>query len=137
MEASTLTPENAAAELYARSLDKMGVIDTAWRKRDSNAVCATTHGGGLHLLNQARDFDADVHLICETEQVADAGNLPGHLDREDHGTIFFNVTVHGVKDDASGYGFPTHIAGRDGASQREDISPNLRRIAEAAGVGLD
>lgn len=131
------TKQNAAAELYARSLQGMGVIDTAWRKDDSNVVCATTHGEGPHLMNQARDFDADVNLICETDKVRQAGNLPEDIPDGEHGRIYFNVRVHGIVDDFSGYGLPTHTPGPTGVSVKEDMDDELQAIATQAGVALD
>lgn len=132
-----MMPEaHAAAVLYARSLNDMGVVNTVWRKRDSNVVSATTSGQGVHLLNQATDFDANIHLICETKGVREAGNLPNDIPNEDHGPIFFNVKVRGIADDPDGHGLPTHISGRTGAKLRDDMSNELASIAEQAGIDI-
>lgn len=133
---SKMPPENAAAELYARSLRSMGVIQTAWRGDNSNIVRGTTTGKGVHLSNLAEDFEADVHLICDTERIRNAGNLPEDIPDEDHGPIFFNVKVHEVVDDPEGYGLPTHLAGRAGATLRDDMSNELASIAEQAGIDI-
>lgn len=85
---------NATAR-YVERLRSLGVIDTAWRKEGTNVACATTHGAGVHLLNFVESFDADVHLICDTDGVREAGNLPESIPDEDHGEIYFNVKVHG------------------------------------------
>lgn len=137
MELEQLEPSEAAAELYVRSLRSLGTIDTAWRKDDSNVVCATTHGDGPHLMNHARDYDTDVHLICEADGVDDAGNLPEPFGRGSHGDIFFNVVVHGIADDPTGYALPTHTSEKHGAFPRASIDPSLRALAERAGVDLD
>lgn len=129
-----MSPEQAAAELFARALSGMGVIDTAWRKPDTTVVCATTHGTGPHLMNQMHDFDADVHLICATEEVADAGNLPDTIDPDAHGDIYFNVTVHGIAEGWNGHGLPTHSSGRSGVTLRDD--DEMLALARAAGLDL-
>jgi hypothetical protein len=124
----------AAATLLKEHLQSMGTIDTAWRKSDSDVVCATTHDDGPHLMNVHKDYDADVHLICDTEGVRSAGNLPDDIPDEDHGDIFFNIKVAGVADDYNGYALPTHAAGKAEASLRDDLSPRLQNVASAAGV---
>jgi len=136
MNALETSPENAAAELFVRSISQAGMIDTAWRKEGTNVVCATTHGHGFHLYNQATDYDADVHLVCETDAIEGAGNLPDDVPLSEHGPVYFNVKVHGVKDDATGNGLPTHVCGNHGAHVNEDMSDELRALAEAAGVDL-
>jgi hypothetical protein len=136
MNPHNLDQAPAAAELYVRSLERIAHIDSAWRKPESSVACATTSGCGPHLSNLARDFDADVHLICETDGVDSAGNLPEDTDREDHGDIYFNVSVRGIADDLSGYGLVTHVPMKDEAHVKEGMEPELRRLAQAAGVPL-
>lgn len=134
-----LTPAQAAAELYKRGLDDMGVIRSVWRKEDSTIVCATTQAKGVHLSNMAKDFDADVHLICDTGEVVAAGNVPEGVPVEEHGSVYFNVSVHGIADDPNGYGLPTHISGPAGATpaDREDLPDSLVRLADVAGIDLE
>lgn len=117
----------AAAELYRRALDRSGVIHSTGRRGD--VVQATTGDQGYHLLNQARDYNADVHLVCETADIPEA-NLPDG----DHGPVFFNVKVRGVRPDATGHGLPTHASTRTGAVIRDDVSDELRRLAVRAGA---
>jgi len=129
--------DRAAARLLARSLSKMNTVDAAWTQADAGVVCATTSGEGVHMYNIANDFHADVHLVCETDAVAAAGNLPAAIPREDHGPVYYNAAVYGVRDDYTGYGLPTHVSGREEATVREDLPPEVKRLARQAGVDLD
>jgi len=52
----------------------------------------------------------------------------------DGAEAFCNGYVRGLRDDWNGYGFPTHTTERDGAHLREDISEDLRRLGELAGI---
>lgn len=134
---SEIPADRAAAELYARHLNNMGVIDTAWVKEDAPVVCATTHGHGVHLSNGADDYDADVHVVCETEKVDSTGNLPESVDMGDCGAVFFNVVVRGLVDNPTGAALPTHTLGRKGdPSIREDLDDEVRLLGRAAGLDL-
>jgi hypothetical protein len=136
MDTDILTEPMAAAELYVRKLRAMGVIDSAWRPWDSTVVRATTHGLGAHLGNLAVDYDADVHIICDSDgmDLPDVDSLSEEI--EEHGPIYFNVLVHGVSDEPEGYALPTHEASKRGADVREDLDTELQRIADTAGIDL-
>ena len=135
METENLSESEAAAELYLRTLKGMSTIDSAWRKSETNVVCATTSGYGPHLGNVAEDFDADVHIICESEDPV-SGNGPSLpvLPDSEHGPIYFNVSVRGINEDAGGYSLPTHTVTPKGASVSDDIDDEIQGLAIAAGV---
>lgn len=119
----------AAAELYARALRQRGVIDTAWRKPGTAVVRATTHGAGIHLGNFDTDFDAGVHVVAETDRINPDD------DRGDHGPVFFNVEVRGLRDDPEGSALPGF--GMNGSERDEEMDDEIRDLLEAAGYDFE
>jgi hypothetical protein len=135
MATENLSKSEAAAELYLRTLEDMSTIDSAWRKSGTNIVCATTSGYGPHLGNFAADFDADVHLICESrDPVSGNGPTLPVLPDSEHGPIYFNVSVRGINEDAEGYSLPTHTVTPKGANISIDIDSEIQSLAITAGV---
>ena len=125
MNVNELTEREAAAELLVRQLRRSPMVNSAWR--DGYIACYTTRDKGHHLGNEAEAFDADVHLVCETEGMALSED-------KDHGTIFVNMVVHGLLDEPEEYGLPTHVPRKGGAYLREDMDEELREIARKAGL---
>lgn len=122
-------PDEAAAELYVRALRQRGVIDTAWRPAGTSVVKATTHGAGIHLGNFDTDYDAGVHVVANT------ANMNLDTERNDHGPVFFNVHVRGIRDDATGNALPGHSAMTGEPS--DDMDSGTRDLLEAAGYDFE
>lgn len=134
MDPDELEPDEAAAELFIRALRARAAnIDTAWFRRSRTVVHATTHGEGAHLMNHFRDFDAEVHLICETGAVESAGNLPDDIPAGDHGPVYFNATIRGIDSDPTGHALPSHNSGPTEATLKEDIDPEVVSLLQVAG----
>lgn len=133
MQQTQLSADEAAAELFVRELKKAGVIGAAWRKPDSNIVCAVTGGHGMHLGNFQEDYEFGVHLICSTSKVTQS---PDGVDPEEHGDIYFNVVVDGVSESPTGAALPTHTATKSGAKPVGEIPDDVRRLADAAGLDV-
>lgn len=132
-ELTGMTAAEAAAELLRMHYESMGVVgDVA---RDGNIVCVTTEGSGVHRGNVAEDYDSDVHLVCETDEV-NSGPLAGGVNEE--ATIYWNEVVHGIADDYEGSALPTHAPTKSGSERKppEGVDDHVRMLAARAGVDI-
>jgi hypothetical protein len=122
-----LSRTEALAELLVRSMNSVPTIARADRDRDIIRVYVKS--GGVHLMNFTGNVDIEIH------EVGDRDTYESHDDEwPDGAEAFCNGYVRGLRDDWNGYAFPTHTTERDGAHLREDMSEDLRRLGELAGI---
>jgi hypothetical protein len=134
-----LEPGVAAGELYKRHLKTLPVVSVNSRstpRKASRVVSATTDGGGVHLLNHATDYDAEVHLICETTAIN-----PNWIDTEKlhlHGQVYFNVFVDGIDwDNYTGHALPTHkSSATEERVWKDELDREMAALAEMAGFEI-
>lgn len=111
--------EEAAAILVEESLTKMGtILDVG---RENNIVSFTTSSDGVHLMNIQNNFDLDIHLICEADEVK-SGSLKDSISK--NATVYVNMVVHGLSDEYVGYGMPTHTSEKNGSNPRDESELN-------------
>lgn len=126
-----MTDREAAAELLVMHYESLGVvIDVA---ADANVVSVTTGMNGVHRGNVAKDYDSNVHMVCEAEAV-NSGPLSGNIHPD--ATVYWNEVVYGIADDFEGGALPTHRSKREGPVPKspDELDDRVRSLAEQAGV---